>query len=169
MSSSQPAACVLICVLVRDSISCHSDTRTSPVLTSAAAAGQLTDFECATTPASTQISRCHFSPPVHPHWEKSTESFWAQWEGISDSGPRDDQCFNQSSLWEPLDEPQDGGFERGLTKMEHQDHLIQFDGRIQRGRDSAEHLADAQYSNDSRSIFGTQTMNLHNVDYDMRD
>ena len=59
------------------------------------------------------------------------------------------------------------GWVRGYR--EHQDHLVQFDGRIQRGRDSAEHLADARYSNDSRSIFGPQTMNLHNVDYDMRD
>ena len=144
-SSQQSRMCSDLCVLIRDSISCRSDTRTPPVLPSAAA-GQLTDFECATTSATTQISRCHFSPAVHPHWEKSSESLWTQWKGATDSGPHDDQCLNQSSLWEPLDEPQDGGFERGLTRMDHQDHLVQFDGRIQRRRDSAEHLADARYS-----------------------
>ena len=45
------------------------------------------------------------------------------------------------SLWEPLQEPQSGSVEQGLSQMDQQDHLVTFDRQIQ-----AEHLAHARCS-----------------------
>ena len=110
------------------------DTGTSPTLPSA---GQLTDFECATPHEATQFTGCYFSP----HFSSLPSE--AQWKGITDSGPHDElqSLQGELSLWEPLQEPQSGSVEQGLSQMDQQDHLVTFDRQIQ-----AEHLAHARCS-----------------------